>query len=319
MESENKQEAGTRTNPNDLQTGSQRIYGIDGQPQVETIRETEQREFLELLESKKSGRILTGIVSGIEQAKGHTMAMLAYGSYKVLIPYEFFMPKAIQILTYDESEEANQEVAALMNRRLGSEVDFIVEAMEEDVVIGNRLRAMQRRRVRMLLATREGEYRLKAGDIVECRIVAVRRDGLFAEIFGCETFIPLRDLAYRRIQDATKEYAPGERRLAKIMAITRDEENREVEIMASIKAAGKNPMVEGINRYNVGQRYLGVVSMIDANGVFVTLDNSVDCLCAFPSFGRRPVRGTRVTVKITLIDKEALRIFGVLTYISPRD
>lgn len=302
----------------ELRQERQRIFGIDGQPQVESVHETEQREYLELLESKKAGRILTGIVSGIEQTQGHVVAMIIYGNFKVLIPYEFFIQETHRA-NADQPEELNREILAIMNRRLGSEVDFIVEAMEEEVVIGNRLRAMQRRRARVLFATQNGDYRLKAGDIVECRIVAVRRDGLIAEIFGCETFIPLRDLAYRRISDATVEYSPGERRLAKIMAITRDDETREAELVVSVKAAGKNPMIDGINRYSVGQRYLGTVSMIDANGVFVTLDNSVDCLCAFPSFGRRPTRGTRVTVKITLIDKEALRIFGVLTYISPRD
>lgn len=60
-----------------------------------------------------------------------------------------------------------------------------------------------------------------------------------------------------------------------------------IRVSASIKQAGENPYEKALRRYSVGNRYVGTVSMVDMNGVFVSLDGGIDCLCSYPSAGAR--------------------------------
>ena len=72
---------------------------------------------------------------------------------------------------------------------------------------------------------------------------------------------------------------------------------------------------KALRRYTVGNRYVGTVSMVDMNGVFVSLDGGIDCLCSYPKRGRPP-RGSRVTVRILGINNESNRIWGAITHIA---
>ena len=72
---------------------------------------------------------------------------------------------------------------------------------------------------------------------------------------------------------------------------------------------------KALRRYSVGNRYVGTVSMVDVNGVFVALDGGIDCLCSYPKRGRPP-RGARVTVRILGINHETNRIWGAITHIA---
>lgn len=95
--------------------------------------------------------------------------------------------------------------------------------------------------------------------------------------------------------DAQDSFQPGQRILVKILSIDRSDRTR-IRVSASIKQAGENPYEKALRRYSVGNRYVGTVSMVDMNGVFVSLDGGIDCLCSYPKRGRPP-RGSRVTVR----------------------
>ena len=59
-------------------------------------------------------------------------------------------------------------------------------------------------------------------------------------------------------------------------------------VTASVKQAMENPYEKALKKYVVGNRYVGTVSMVDLNGVFVSLDGGIDCLCTYPSAAARP-------------------------------
>ena len=60
---------------------------------------------------------------------------------------------------------------------------------------------------------------------------------------------------------------------------------------------------------------MGTGSLVDLNGVFVSLDGGIDCLCSYPPRGRPP-RGSRVTVRILGINRENNRIWGAITHMT---
>ncbi len=87
-------------------------------------------------------------------------------------------------------------------------------------------------------------------------------------------------------------FQPGQRILVKILSIDRSDRTR-IRVSASIKQAGENPYEKALRRYSVGNRYVGTVSMVDMNGVFVSLDGGIDCLCSYPKRGAPAQRLSR--------------------------
>ena len=116
------------------------------------------------------------------------------------------------------------------------------------------------------------------------------------------------------MMDAEKYFTPGQRTLVKILDIDRTD-RRNIKVRASVKQAGENPYDKALKKYSVGNRYVGTVSMVDTNGVFVSLDGGIDCLCNYPKRGRPP-RGARVTVRILGINYNTNRIWGAITHIA---
>ena len=65
------------------------VLSIDDRPTVETEADKAKNDLLDLIESQRSGRILTGTIQGVEQSADnprHAFAVLYHGEFKVIIP-----------------------------------------------------------------------------------------------------------------------------------------------------------------------------------------------------------------------------------------
>ena len=115
----------------------QRIIPIDQTRSVQTSRDQKRSELIDLVESQKSGRVLSGIVQGRElnSDASSVYAVVYHGSYKVIIPAEEMIP-----LT---PENQHMQIA-LVTKRLGAEIDYVVAGIdvETGVAAGSRLEAM---------------------------------------------------------------------------------------------------------------------------------------------------------------------------------
>lgn len=122
----------------------------------------------------------------------------------------------------------------------------------------------------------------------------------------------MKELSYQRFIDAGAYYRPGQRIIVRILKVDRSDRNN-VKVAASVKRAQKNPFEKAIQKYGIGSHYIGTVTMVDSNGVFVAMEGGIDCLCDYPKRGRPPI-GSQVTVKILGIDRDRQRIWGVITH-----
>ena len=300
------------------QTAARRssVVAIGPQLQAETDAEKNQNALLDLVESMKSHRVLSGTIQGVERPENspsHSMAVLYHGDFKVIIPAEEMIDPPEDLHGLPKSEV----LFSMVNRRMGAEVDYVVKGVDQEsgLAAASRLEAMAiKRREYYYGAGRDGNNLLYDGVCAEGRVVAVVRAGVFVELFGVETFIPLRELSYQRMLDASASFQPGQRVVVKLLKLERAGRD-EVSIQASVKQAGENPYEKALRRYSVGNRYVGTVSMVDTTGVFVALDGGIDCLCSYPKRGRPP-RGARVTVRILGINHESNRIWGAITHIA---
>lgn len=292
------------------------VLAIDDQLSVETDAEKAKNDLLDLLESQKTGRILTGTIQGVERPEDNpsrSFAVIYHGEFKVIIPAE----EAVEPPADYRGRLPEDVLHYMLTKRLGAEVDYIIKGIDpaSGIAAASRLEAMKAKRKQYYLGTdRDGNNLLYSGVCAEARIVSVIRAGIFVDLFGLELYIPLRELSYQRWMDAAAHFQPGQRILVKVLEVDRSDRNH-IKATASVKQSGENPYEKALRRYSVGNRYVGTVSMVDTNGVFVALDGGIDCLCSYPKRGRPP-RGSRVTVRILGINHDSNRIWGAITHIA---
>ena len=293
-----------------------RVVSIDAERTVETENDRLRNDLLDLVESFKGKKILTGTIQGVERLASNPeicYAVTYHGDFKIIIP----VLDAIEEPEDYRDQPKGDVLHYLLNKRLGAEVDYIVKRIDQEggVVAASRLEAMALKRREYYFRTdRDGNYQIYEGIRAEARVVSVIRAGIFVDLFGAECYIPLRELSYQRWMDAASHYQPGQRVLVKVLEVDRSDRNRP-RVTASVKQASENPYEKALKKYAVGNRYVGTVSMVDLSGVFVSLDGGIDCLCTHPKRGRPP-RGARVTVRILGINRENNRIWGVITHMS---
>ena len=311
----------TVVNPKEQKRGGKRrarskggpsVMSIDARRTVETDADKAKNDLIDLTESLKTDKVLTGTVQGVERNfQGHdSVAVLYHGIFKVVIPAEDMVEKPEEV----EGRTVDDAYHYLLTRRLGAEVDYVVNSIFYDdmLAVASRLDAMQAKRKRFY---RGGEGALvHEGVRAEARVVSVVRSGIFVDLFGVECFIPSRELSYQRISNPMSQFMTGDRVIVKVLSVDNKDLNN-VKIQASVKQASVNPYELALKNYSVGNRYVGTVSMVDKNGVFVSLEGGVDCLCRFPARGR-PMKGARVTVQILGIDEKSNRIWGIITHAS---
>ena len=291
------------------------VLSIDEHLAVETDADKAKNDLLDLIESMKTKRILTGTIQGVERPEDNpnrSLAVIYHGDFKVIIPAEEAVEPPEDFRGRSESDIMHY----MLTKRLGAEVDYIVKGIDPKagIAVASRLEAMAAKRKYYFGTDRDGNNLIYNDVCAEARIVSVIRAGIFVDLFGLEIYIPLRELSYQRLLDASAQFQPGQRVLVKVLTVDRSDRNQ-VKVTASVKQAGENPYEKALKKYSVGNRYVGTVSMVDTTGVFVALDGGIDCLCSYPKRGRPP-RGARVTVRVLGINKENNRIWGAITHIA---
>jgi len=292
------------------------IVSIDEERKAQTTADKLQNDLLDLMESLKTKKVLTGTIQGVERSEENpdlSFAVIYHGEFKIIIPAD----QTVEPPSDFRNQVPGDVMHYLITKRLGAEVDFIIKGIDakSGIAAASRLEAMSAKRREYYFGTdRDGNNLLHEEIIAEARVISVIRAGIFVDLFGLETYIPLRELSYQRWVDAGSHYQAGQRILVKILEIERSDRNN-IKVTASVKQAGENPYEKALRRYSVGNRYVGTVSMVDTNGVFVSLDGGIDCLCSYPKRGRPP-RGSRVTVRILGINHDSNRIWGAITHMT---
>lgn len=181
------------------------------------------------------------------------------------------------------------------------------------MAVASRLEAMKARQKQYYLSRdRDGNNLLYEGVLAEGRITSVIKAGIFVDLFGVEVYISMKELSYQRWIDASEYYRPGQRVIVRILSVDRSDRNN-IKVKASVKQAKENPYEKALKRFVEGNQYVGTVSMVDENGVFVAMDGGIDCLCEYPRRGRPPI-GSRVTVRVIGINRSTNRMWGAITH-----
>lgn len=291
------------------------ILTIDDSLGVQTEVEKARDKFLDLVESVKTGRYLTDRIQGVERhsGTGEPRAVLFHGDYKVIILASMLveLPKDLR------GQDPYDVYHYLLTKRIGAEIDYVVKGIDSNtgLAVGSRNDAMMRKRRHYYLNTnRDGTYRIYEGLCCEARVMSVIPDGIFIDLFGIDSYIPLRELSYVRLSDAMGYYEPGQRVLVKVIRLDRSDSNN-IRVAASVKQVASNPVEKALEKIEVGSSYGGTVTMLDRTGIFVHLDMGAECRCKYP-YRARPPKNARVIVKIAGINMSEKMVWGNITYVT---
>lgn len=316
---------------------SQHVFVEEGEEEfldTESIRRRE--EWLELVASAQENRILKGTITSITEVPSvldpddpeyvpEFMAKVRFktGEFSVNIP-SF-------VLYYYNYRDLNKAMALdiqkNMMRRLGAEIDFVVRYADEKTgeVIGDRLAALSMRGIKNYTSINGRKPNVMVGELVQAKIIAIAREYITVDAAGAEIRIPLEEISWLYMADArdfdgiktSEEYKVGGHVNVKILSVetekvrVRNSNYTLVKATGSIKQAKTNPRLKYFDEFKPGDLYAGVITGITETGVYVNLDNKMDCVCKFPSSNRRmPIMGESVIVRINSKDEEKKFLYG---------
>ena len=123
------------------------VLSIDDRPTVETEADKAKNDLLDLIESQRSGRILTGSIQGVERPEDNpnlSFAVLYHGEFKVIIP----ATEAVDPPGDYRGRNPDDVHHYMLTKRLGAEVDYIVKGIDpkSGIAAASRLDAMRARR-----------------------------------------------------------------------------------------------------------------------------------------------------------------------------
>ena len=151
--------------------------------------------------------------------------MADYKHFRIIIPLKEMMIS----LGRSPSGEAYTDLVRRQNKilgnMLGAEIDFVVKGIDSKTrsVVASRKEAMLKKRQLFYLDTdASGRYRIYEGRVVQCRVIAVAEKVIRVEIFGVETSIMARDLAWDWIGDAHDRFSVGDQILVRITGVWRE-------------------------------------------------------------------------------------------------
>lgn len=251
------------------------------------------KKWTEIFASRQSGKILTGVLTAVEnyklQDKATDCGVVFYDGVKVIIPV---------------SEMGIPEEWSIMRSIVGAEIDFIVRGIdvENEIAVASRKSAMELRKNLEF-------HKHKAGEKILIRIFAIGKKWLYAEVYGVEIKINKEDVAYGYIDDLTEFVQVGQ----KVPAIIKEIDPENFTVKVSIKEATKDPFKEIENKYRVSGEYMAQITGIKPFGIFVELEQGIYALCNHPNWiGYRPYKGDIVLVKIKSINIDSRKVNATL-------
>ena len=105
------------------------VVSIDDRPTVETDADKARDALLDLVESFKTRRILTGTIQGVERPADNpsrSLAVLYHGDFKIIIPAE----EAVEPPDDFRGRDPGDVLHYMLTKRLGAEVDYIVKGID---------------------------------------------------------------------------------------------------------------------------------------------------------------------------------------------
>lgn len=267
--------------------------------------------------------ILKGVITGVVedpitgQLSAQVKAEKTRGLFRILIPVQELFP--IRLDDY-RGERGVEFLKNEMISRINGEIEFTVYDLheEEKTAKGSRVEAMAIKTSRYYFNLKDdGKPEMVDGMKALAKVVSVRKDRVKVEVCGAETTIISKELSWLALGVITDEFSINDQFYVRVSNIKEYRYERLdgaacrlVTISASKRDAEPKPAEQYYDSFELGGYYGGTIKNADDEaGVFVNLQDKMDCLCGYPASGI-PSRGKQCIVQITRKEDEKKRLSG---------
>ena len=294
------------------------ILTIRSREEVETQEDREDVIWHEIHNAYRTRRILTGQLGGIEQLDNRkTVAVVDYKGFRIIIPIKEMMINLGRSPSGQEYADLMLRQNKILGNMLGADIDFVVRGIDSKTrsVVASRREAMMRKRQTFYFdLDAEGKYRIYEGRIVQARVIAVAEKVIRVEVFGVETSILARDLAWDWIGDAHERFSVGDEVLVRILNVRRNS-LEDLGIRADIKSTSENTDRDNLQKCRIQGKYAGKVTDVHKGVVYVRLANGVNAVAHSCYDYRMPGKKDDVSFAVTHLDVERGIALGIITRI----
>ena len=300
------------------QRGEAPVLTIRNRDDVETAEDRDDVIWHEIHNAYRTRKIITGKLGGIEQLDNRkTVAVVDYKGFRVIIPIKEMMINLGRSPSGQEYTDLMLRQNKILGNMLGADIDFIVRGIDSKTrsVVASRKEAMLRKRQIFYLDTdATGMYRVYEGRIVQARVIAVAEKVVRVEVFGVETSILARDLAWDWIGDAHERFSVGDEVLVRILSVRRNS-LEDLGIKADIKSISENTDRDNLQKCRIQGKYAGRVTDVHKGVVYVRLSNGVNAVAHSCYDYRMPGKKDDVSFAVTRLDMERGVAVGIITRI----
>ena len=300
------------------QRGEAPVLTIRHRDDVETAEDRDDVIWHEIHNAYRTRKIITGKLGGIEQLDNRkTVAVVDYKGFRVIIPIKEMMINLGRSPSGQEYTDLMLRQNKILGNMLGADIDFIVRGIDSKTrsVVASRKEAMLRKRqIFYLDMDAAGMYRVYEGRIVQARVIAVAEKVVRVEVFGVETSILARDLAWDWIGDAHERFSVGDEVLVRILSVRRNS-LEDLGIKADIKSISENTDRDNLQKCRIQGKYAGRVTDVHKGVVYVRLSNGVNAVAHSCYDYRMPGKKDDVSFAVTRLDMERGVAVGIITRI----
>ena len=293
------------------------ILTIASRGSVESEDTREATAWHEIHNAYRTRKILSGHLGGIEQTEGgKTIATVEYNGFRIAIPLKEMMIQ-LENSTSQSTSARTLRQNKLLGNMLGAEIDFVVRGIDSgsrSVVASRRDAMLRKRQLFYLTPGPGGRPRIEPNSIVQARVIAVAEKTVRVEVFGVETSILARDLAWDWIGDAHDRFAVGDEVLVRVQEV-RGDTPETLSVRADIKSTAPNTCAENLKKCRVQSRYAGRVTDVHRGIVYVRLANGVNAVAHSCYDHRMPGKKDDVSFVVTKLDTEHSIAVGIITRI----
>jgi len=145
--------------------------------------------------------------------------------------------------------------------------------------------------------------KIKVGDVVEGKVSGVVDFGAFVKFDNLEGLVHISELSWQRINSPDEVVKIGDDVKAEVIGID------DTKITLSMKKLQKDPWVEAVKKYKVGEIVEGEVIKVAPYGAFIQLDKDVHGLAHVSELSSKKVEKTENVLNIG--DKYKFKILSI--------
>lgn len=292
------------------------ILTIDAYADVQTPTDVEDTVWHEIQNAYVTRKILTGILGGLEKMdSGNVLAVLDYKGFRVAIPIrEMYVNLPNDDRSHTDSLDIQHRYLSMM---LGAEIDFVVRGIDSDSksVVGSRRDAMLKKRQTFYMdCDSTGKHLVYPGRIVQGRIIATSEKFIRVEIFGVDTNVYVKNLAWYWIGDAKESYSIGDTILLRIESITGVKVS-DIRVTAEARSLSSNTNRDHLMKCRLQGKYAGKVTDVQKGVIFIRLSNGTNAIAHSCLDYRTPGKKDDVSFVVTKLDTEQNVAIGIVTRI----